>query len=143
MSAEFEPEVVVLYCQQSVDPGVNLANASRRLAGCLARFVAMPCSSKVEIEYLVKMLEQGADGIQVVGCPERTCRFLVGNTKAEKRIDHVRGLLEQIGFGVERVAMLRASGLTADQLMERARERADAVRELGPNPMKADRKRGG
>lgn len=143
MSAVFEPEVVVLYCQHSTEPSVNLANSNRRLPGCLARFVIMPCSSKVEIEYLVKILEQGADGIQVVGCPERACRFLVGNTKAEKRIDRVRGMLEEIGFGVERVGMVRASGLSMDQLMEHARKRADAVRELGPNPMKADRKRGG
>jgi len=136
MSSPFEPEIVVLYCQHSVDRNVNLANARRRLDGCKVRFAVMPCSSKVEIEYLVKLLEQGVDGIQVVGCPERLCHFLVGNTKAEKRVEYVRRLLKEIGFGIERVGMTRGQGLSADQLFEMARYRGQAVMDLGPNPMK-------
>ena len=65
--SEFQPEIVVLYCQNSASQEVRLDNAFRQLDGSRARLVVMPCSSKVEIEYMVKILEQGADGIQVVG----------------------------------------------------------------------------
>lgn len=136
MSSPFEPEIVVLYCQHSTDPAVNLPNSYRSRPGFQARFVIMPCSSKVEIEHVVKILEQGVDGIQVVGCPDRVCRFLVGNTKAERKIDYVRRMLAEIGFGVERVGMIRGAGLSVEQLFELAGERARAVAGLGPNPMK-------
>jgi coenzyme F420-reducing hydrogenase delta subunit len=141
MSLDFEPEVVVLYCQNAVDKNVSLSNSSRRLDGCKARFIIMPCSSKVEQEYLVKILEQGADAVQVVGCPERACRFLVGNTKAERRVELVKRWLTEIGYGAERAAMVRGAGLSQEALIEQARLRAQAVLPLGPNPMKSGPKK--
>jgi F420-non-reducing hydrogenase iron-sulfur subunit len=136
MSDDFEPEIVVLYCRHSTNGQAGTADVVREGPGFKARLVMMPCSSKVEIGHMVKILEQGADGIQVVGCPDRLCRFLVGNTKAEQRTKYVRRLLEELELGTERVAMIRKNGLSAEDLTQIARERADAVRPLGPNPVK-------
>jgi coenzyme F420-reducing hydrogenase delta subunit len=136
MSDEFEPEIVVLYCRHSTNGAAETADRVRKMPGFKARLVMMPCSSKVEIGHMVKILEQGADGVQVVGCPGRLCRFLVGNTKAESRIERVRQLLGEIEFGDERVGMARKNGLSKEDLMEIAGRRADEVRTLGPNPMK-------
>jgi len=136
MSDEFEPEIVVLYCRHSTNGQTGAADAVRKGPGFKARLVMMPCSSKVEIEHMVKILEGGADGIQVVGCPGQLCQFLVGNTKAERRTERVRQLLKEIEFGAERVAMTRKNGLEEGDLMDIAGRRADAVRTLGPNPMK-------
>jgi coenzyme F420-reducing hydrogenase delta subunit len=125
-----------------VDGTVSLSNAYRRLPGLGVRLVVLPCSSNVEVRQLVKMLEQGADGIQVVACPEQACRFLVGSNKAEKRIDYVRRLLAEINFGAERVGIVRGTSLSAEQLLGLARERAALLRDLGPNPMREAGNRG-
>ena len=130
-----EPEIVVLFCQQSVDRNVELANSYRNLPGIKVRLVVLPCSSNVEVGQIVKMLEQGADAIQVVACVEEACRFLVGSNKAERRVEYVRQLLEEIDFGPERVGIARGMNLSAEELLDRARERAELVRALGPNPM--------
>lgn len=140
-AAHYEPEIVVLFCRQSVDGTVSLSNAYRRLAGLGVRLVVLPCSSNVEVRQLVKMLEQGADGIQVVACTEQACRFLVGSNKAEKRVDYVRRLLGEIDFGAERVGIVRGTNLSAEQLLGLAKERAALLRDLGPNPMR-DRGKG-
>jgi coenzyme F420-reducing hydrogenase delta subunit len=140
--ARYEPEIIVLFCRQSVDGTVSLSNAYRRLPGLGVRLVVLPCSSNVEVRQLVKMLEQGADGIQVVACPEQACRFLVGSNKAEKRIDYVRRLLAEINFGAERVGIVRGTSLSAEQLLGLARERAALLRDLGPNPMREAGNRG-
>jgi coenzyme F420-reducing hydrogenase delta subunit len=137
-----EPEVVVLFCQQSVARTVELANAYRNLPGLRVRLVVLPCSSNVEVRQMVKMLEKGADAIQIVACAEEACRFLVGSSKAERRVGYVRRLLDEIGFGAERVGLVRGMNLSAEQLLDRARERAELVRELGPNPMR-DTENGG
>ncbi len=85
---------------------------------------------------MVKMLEKGADAIQIVACPEEACRFLVGSSKAERRVEYVRQLLDEIDFGAERVGLVRGMNLSAEQLLDWAKERAELIRELGPNPMR-------
>jgi coenzyme F420-reducing hydrogenase delta subunit len=137
-----DPEIVVLFCQQAVGKSVELSNAYRRLPGLKARLVSLPCSSNVEVRQMVKMLEQGADAIQIVACAEEACRFLVGSNKAERRVEYVRGLLEEIDFGAERVGIVRGMNLSAEQLLERAKERAEHIRDLGPNPMRLSGNRG-
>lgn len=132
---EFEPRIVVLYCQNTVDKNIEETDSFRRLEGFRIRQVVMPCSSKVESRQLVKLLENGADAVLVVACPDPTCRFLVGSNRAERRIEYVRRILEEIDFGPERVAIVRKNGLHAEDLTRMAAERADAVRPLGPNPM--------
>jgi len=133
--AGHDPEIVVLFCQQSVAKTVELANSYRSLPGLRMRLVVMPCSSKVEVGEILKMLEKGADAIQIVACPEEACRFLVGSNRAERRVGYVRRLLEEIDFGPERVGIVRGMNLSAEQLLAWAKERADLIREPGPNPI--------
>ena len=135
-AGNFEPDVVVLYCRNCVAEGVDAAEASRTVSGFKPRYVVMPCSSKVEASHVLKLLDEGADGVQVVGCPENQCRFLVGSTMAEKRIEYARGLLEEVHMGADRLGMERGARFSAADLTGLAERRAEAVRPLGPNPMK-------
>jgi coenzyme F420-reducing hydrogenase delta subunit len=135
-AGKFEPEILLLYCRNCVAEGVDPDEVSRAVSGFKSRYVVMPCSSKVEASHVLKLLDEGADGVQVVGCPENACRFLVGSTMAEKRIDYARGLLDEIRMGADRLGMERGAQLSEADLMELAERRAEAVRPLGPNPMK-------
>jgi coenzyme F420-reducing hydrogenase delta subunit len=137
-----EPEIVVLFCQQSVNRNVELANSYRQLQGLRVRLVVLPCSSNVEVREIIKMLEQGADAIQIVACEEEACRFLVGSNKAERRVEYVRRLLAEIDFGAERVGIVRGMNVSAEQLIDWAKERAERIRGLGPNPMRGAGKGG-
>jgi coenzyme F420-reducing hydrogenase delta subunit len=92
----------------------------------------------MESRHLLKLLEKGYDAALVVACPEKTCRFLVGNSRAEKRIAYVRGLLDQVGMGAERLALERGKSLGLDDLMELAAGRAAKLKDLGPNPLKGE-----
>lgn len=134
---DFEPEVVLPYCNNCVKENGSLADSHRRLDGARARFVMLACSSKLEVRDVMKLLERGADAVQVVGCADARCRFVVGNRRAEKRVRYVRDLLAEIQLGPERVAMVRGEWFKESDLLALASERAAQVRELGPNPMKA------
>ena len=96
----FEPEIVVLYCQRCIRKDADVDVEADRASGFSVQPVMMPCSSKIEVPYILKILERGADAVEVVACPADGCRFLVGSLRAEKRIDYVRGLQlpEIIGF---------------------------------------------
>lgn len=134
----FEPQIVLLYCRQSLAPEAKPFEGTRLGRGFSARLVVMPCSSKMEPRHLLRVLEKGSDGILLVACPEGSCRFLVGNVRAEKRIAYTRGLLDQAGMGAERLALERGQSLNIDDLMELAAGRAAQVKSLGPNPLKGE-----
>ncbi len=135
-TSAFDPEIVVLYCQQCVGKEARVDVAFQKAAGFSARAAVMACSSRVEVSHILKILEQGADAVEVVACPSEQCKFLVGSARAEKRIQYARHLLDEIHMGGDRVGISRRTGLSAEALLELAAGRADAARSLGPNPMK-------
>jgi F420-non-reducing hydrogenase iron-sulfur subunit len=134
--AGFKPEVVVLYCQNCITDGGNVTGESNQASGFHVRSVMMPCSSKIEVPHILRILEQGADAVEVIACPESKCRFLVGSRRAEKRIEYIRRLLDEVHIGSERLGITRSSSLSANDLIGLASGRAEAVKRLGPNPMK-------
>ncbi|MBN1653261.1 MAG: hydrogenase iron-sulfur subunit [Deltaproteobacteria bacterium] len=133
---EYQPEIVVLYCRNCLTPGIDPPSGVLAAGGIVAKYVPMPCSSKVEPSHLMKILERGADGVEVVGCPDGQCGFLDGNRRADKRVTRLRSLLAEIKLGEERLCMNRGTRLTSEALFALAQKRARAVAGLGPNPMK-------
>ncbi len=135
-TGDFEPEITILYCQYSVTRDADLSAIEKQASGFKVKFFMLPCSSKVEVAHLLRILESGIDGIQVIGCPDKLCRFLVGNQRAEKRVEYVRRLLGEIDVGADRIGMGRGQEMEAGELLELAGIRAEKVRKIGPNPMK-------
>jgi F420-non-reducing hydrogenase iron-sulfur subunit len=129
-------EVVVLYCQHSLCDEAKGSAWSQQSAGLSVRAVMMPCSSKIEVPYILRILESGVDAVEVVACPEERCKFLVGSLRAEKRIEYIGGLLEKIGYAPERVGISHRLSQSPEELLDLARARAEAVRPFGINPMK-------
>lgn len=140
MGDNVKPQIVVLFCRQSVDPAADLARAVSLARDCELRLVAMPCSSKVEVPHVMRVLEEGADGVLVVACPDGTCQFMVGNARAAKRIDYAGKLLDSVGMGAGRVSLALGKGLSAQGLADLGNAAARAVVSLGANPMKGGSK---
>jgi F420-non-reducing hydrogenase iron-sulfur subunit len=130
MNATSDPVIVVLYCQNALAEGEFLGEGIHRGNGFQAQLVCLPCSSKIEVFHLVKHLELGADGIQVITCPPERCQFLLGNAKADKKVKYVRRLLDELKSGSNRVDIFRGRGLTAAQVFGLAETRAAVVREI-------------
>jgi F420-non-reducing hydrogenase iron-sulfur subunit len=132
----FKPEIVLLYCQHCIMDGENIMAESQQSSGFSARPVMIPCSSKIEVPYILKILEEGTDGVEIVACPVNKCRFLIGSHRAEKRVEYIRRLLDEIGIGAERLGFSHGLGLSYKALSGLMAGRAKAVKTLGPNPMK-------
>jgi len=130
------PRIVVVYCRNAVASADELLEGLYTAKGLNAYFAALPCSSKVEPSYLLKIIADGADGVLVVACPEGRCRFMVGNVRAEKRIGYVRTLLDSAKMGAERLTLVRGEKLTEKDLLDLAQSRVEPLKILGPNPMK-------
>ena len=134
----FTPEVVVLYCQHCLAKDVEVKAENSHTSGFKARFFVMPCSSKIEASHVLKILSEGADAVEVIGCKPDHCRFLIGSTMVEKRLEHAKHLLNEAFVGAERLGMERGEELSSIELESILENRAEAVRPLGPNPMKKE-----
>ena len=119
-------KIVVLYCQHCVTRNVEIRTATQEHDGVAVQTVMMPCSSKVQASELLKLLAAGADGVEIVACPDVTCRLLVGSRMAEKRLRYVQRLLIEAHVCGDRLGFSWKSGVTPDELVAMGLRRAAA-----------------
>jgi len=99
-------KIVLFYCANALD-----AAALRKSAGETGeddiKTVSLPCSGKVNLLYLLKAFEKGADGVVLVTCHHGDCKFIEGNLRAQKRAEAVDALLDESGMGRGHMRMIQ------------------------------------
>ena len=100
-------KIYFFYCSNSLDEKER-SLCCNELKDHNLKVIGLPCSGKIDIPYLVKAFETGADGVVIVTCELGQCRHLEGNMRAEKRVEAVDSLLEEIGAGTGRIAAIHA-----------------------------------
>jgi F420-non-reducing hydrogenase iron-sulfur subunit len=101
------------------------------------KIVQVPCTGKVDVLYLLKSFQAGADGVYVAGCMEGDCHYLTGNLRARKRVEYAKKILDEIGIGGDRLEMVNMSAGQGPRFVEIAKEMNERIKGLGPNPLKA------
>ena len=81
------------------------------------KIIPLPCSGKMDILYLTKAFETGADGVAVVMCKQGECRYLEGNLRARKRAEAIDALLEEVGLGKGRIAIIQEKDGGVEQVI--------------------------
>jgi coenzyme F420-reducing hydrogenase delta subunit len=76
----------------------------------LVREVLVPCTGRLQPEHVLKAFETGADLVVTVSCEEDNCLYLEGSQRWALRVDFVRGILDQIGLGGERLLHFHLPG---------------------------------
>jgi coenzyme F420-reducing hydrogenase delta subunit len=100
-------KIYIFYCSASATMGESIESYSENKSGLKA--IALPCSGKIDIPYLTKAFETGADGAAVVICRKSECRYLEGDLRARKRAEAVDALLEETGMGKGRVVVIQVN----------------------------------
>jgi coenzyme F420-reducing hydrogenase delta subunit len=99
------------------------------------KIIRVPCTGKVDVMYLLRAIQKGADGVYCVGCLEGTCHYNEGNFRCKERVNHVRMLLEEVGIQGDRVRMYNLSSGEGPTFAAYAREMVEHIKEIGPNPL--------
>ena len=141
MAQPVQPDVIVYLCTNCTPPGGRLPrqwkNGDVHVAVC-----EVPCSGKIDAQYLLAALEGGGRGLCVVTCPKGECRLAQGNLRAEVRIATVRRLLAEIGIEPERVELLHSGPDDSFEQFERlVREAAARIGDLGESPLRTKKRR--
>lgn len=104
-----DKKMTVFCCSTSMDE-YELRAIEDELPGCELKVIALPCSGKVNIPYLIKAFESGADGVMVVTCKREECQYVQGSLRAEKRMQAVDDLIDEIGLGRGRTGLVSLDG---------------------------------
>ena len=94
------------------------------------KVMPLPCSGKVDILYLMKAFETGADGVVIVACKQGECRYLEGNLRARKRAEAVDVLLEEIGLGKGHTAIIQMNDGGIEQVIREVDDFRTRIRAL-------------
>jgi len=122
----------VFYCSKGPD-AEQLISRYNGQNGDDARTIALPCAGKIDIPYLVKAFETGADAVAIVTCPQQKCLHIEGTARAQKRAEAVESLLEEIGLGKGRITVIETKEDSIEQTLTEIRNFFDSVKKL-PQP---------
>ena len=121
----------VFYCSNNLAAD-QFAGLCHSPEGDTIKTIGLPCSGKVDVPYLMKAFETGADGVAVVTCKKDECRHFEGNLRAHKRAEAVESLLEEIGMAAGRMAVFECGKQDAGQVMGEIKQFINKVRNLPP-----------
>jgi coenzyme F420-reducing hydrogenase delta subunit len=79
-------------------------------AGMHIRIKLIPCSGKIDAQYILHAFEGGVGRIGIITCPEGKCTLSQGNYRAQMRTATVRRLLEEIGLDPASIQLIRCTG---------------------------------
>ncbi len=123
----FEPRIVAFLCRWCSYAGADLAGTSRLKYPPNIIPIRVPCSGRVDPQWVLQAFERGADGVFIGGCHPGDCHYIAGNYKARRRVALLKKLLAQLGIEPER---LRLEWISATEGKRFAEVVADFVREL-------------
>jgi len=98
-----EPTIVAFLCNWCSYAGADLAGVSRLQYPANVRVIRVPCSGRVDPLYIVKALQEGADGVLVSGCHPGDCHYISGNLVARRKFAMLKSFLEYLGIEPQRV----------------------------------------
>lgn len=126
----WKPQIIAFCCHYCAYAAADLAGTMRLEYPSNIKIVRLPCSGKVDIIYLLKAFENGADGVLVLGCKEGNCHFLEGNIRAKKRVKYARKLLEEIGLEKERLEMFNISASEGKKFTKICEDMTERIKKL-------------
>lgn len=101
------PEIYLFHCSNCLDTEALRRSFGERERDNTLKTISLPCSGKLELIYLLKAFESGADGAMLITCKKGECRHLEGNLRAQKRTEAVSALLGETGLGGGRMRLIQ------------------------------------
>lgn len=132
----FEPELTAFTCIYCGSMAADTTGALRVSYPANVKLFRFPCTGKVDVEYILRAFEEGADGVYIIACSIGNCHHVHGNVRATRRLEYARKLLAQVGIEGERLGVFYLSGSQAHAFAAAAAQMTERVRRLGPSPLR-------
>jgi len=129
----WDPKIVAFLCNWCSYAGADLAGVSRIQYPPNVRIIRVPCSGRINPAFLLRALQNGADGVLVSGCHPGDCHYISGNLVARRKFALLKDLLQYVGLEPERVQFSWVSASEGGRFAAIVEKVVEQVRALGPN----------
>lgn len=129
---EWEPKIAAIVCNWCTYAGADLAGISRIQYPPNVRIVRVPCTGRINPFYIIKAIQEGADGVLVSGCHPGECHYISGNLVARRKFATLKNLLNFIGMESERTMFTWVSASEGERFAKVIKGVAGKVQALGP-----------
>ncbi len=128
MKAYDKPKVTLFHCMNSFKETSSMFN------DCTAKTVKMACSSMTKDVHLLRAFEAGADAVVVLVCSGESCRHAQGSIRAEKRVNYVKTILDDIGMDSRRLNIFNTKATDSASIEGIINDTVAGLETIGPNP---------
>ena len=136
MGDDFDPKILGIFCNWCSYAGADQAGTSRMQRPPNLRIIRVMCSGRVDPNFVLQGLINGADAVLVCGCHLGDCHYVKGNYKTERKMPIVKKMVEQFGINPKRVRFEFISASEGAELTELMNEFVKEIKELGPSPLR-------
>ena len=99
-------DIVIYLCKNCIPQSTHIP-AQWTEQGLHVRTKEIPCSGKIDAQYMLHAMEGGVRGLCVVTCPVGECTLAQGNYRSDMRVKTVRRLLSEIGLDPQIAELVR------------------------------------
>lgn len=129
---DFEPKIVAFVCNWCSYGGADIAGSKRLQYSPNVKLIRVMCSGRVDPQFIMGALRDGADGVMVLGCHPGDCHYIEGNYKTMKRLGMLKLLLKQLNIEEDRVILDWVSASEGDKFAKVVDKMNARITELGP-----------
>ena len=129
----WEPKILAFCCNWCTYTGADLAGLNRMKYPANVRVVRLPCSSRVNPQFILRAFQKGCDGVMVCGCHPGDCHYATGNYFTRRRFMLMKRLMECNGIDPRRFQARWISGSEAAKFRDTVTRVAQEIKALGPN----------
>jgi F420-non-reducing hydrogenase iron-sulfur subunit len=132
MTEEFEPKILTILCNWCSYAGADLSGTSRLQYPPNTRTVRVMCTGRVNPQFIVRALQEGADGVLVSGCHPGECHYETGNILARRKFLLTREILDFMGIDGKRFQVSWVSASEGKKFQEVITNFVGEIKQLGP-----------
>jgi heterodisulfide reductase subunit A len=88
------PKIIAFCCQSCGYAAADDAGLKKEIYPPNIFVVRIPCTGRLDTEFIFKSFQMGFDGVMVIGCRKDACRYINGIEKAKQRVQLLKKILE-------------------------------------------------
>lgn len=117
-----EPKILVFSCNWDGWSAIEAATGSGLLYPPSVKVIRVSCLSRIHAGLILKAFELRADGVMLIGCEPDCCHFGSDSEGISREYEKARQLLEMLGIGKERLALVRLPAFDGHQFVQQIKK---------------------
>ncbi|MBP7652525.1 hydrogenase iron-sulfur subunit [Candidatus Dependentiae bacterium] len=132
MTEQFKPKIIAFVCNWCSYGGADNAGNNKFPVPAEIRLIRVMCSGRIDSQFVIEALQDGADGVMILGCHPGDCHYKEGNYSALKRNKLLEKILDGFGISRERVYLDWVAASEGEKFSRVTTEFVNKIKSIGP-----------